>query len=82
VCRQLGPKLQAGLGNLGLVQQHLDGFRHRTELLDHAVPELGGEPAAVRGYDTPKYARPPSDAKSVTACASAAGHRRRWRAKA
>ena len=49
-----------------------------------AVLALAGplSPPAVGGYDTPKYARPPSDAKSVTACASAAGHRRRWRAKA
>ncbi len=39
----LRPELQAGLGNLGRVPQHLDGLGHGTELLDHAVAELGGE---------------------------------------
>src|SRR5215467_3939405 len=39
----LSRELLARRGHFGVVVNHLDGFGYGTELLDHVLPQLGGE---------------------------------------
>ncbi len=45
----LGPELERGLGDAGVVSGHLDGLGHATELLDHAFTKFARKMQGKRG---------------------------------